>query len=55
MSKTIKNEKYVKRDSAAMTLAYGGFKNSHHGDLRKEDSKESCRKFKFNHNQSQED
>ena len=54
MSKTVKREKFVKRDSAAMTLAYGGFRNSNHGDLRKEDSRNECRKFKFN-NQSKED
>lgn len=54
MGKTIRNEKFKKRDSAAMTLAYGGFKNSNHGDLRKEDSKKECRKFKFT-NESKED
>ena len=53
MSKTIKFEKVPRRDSAAMTLAYGGFRNSHHGDLRKEDSRNECRKFKFN--ESKED
>lgn len=53
MSKTVKREKFVKRDEAAMTLVYGGFRNSHHGDLRKEDSRNECRKFKFN--QSKED
>lgn len=53
MSKTIKKEKFAKRDEAAMTLVYGGFRNSHHGDLRKEDSRNECRKFKFN--QSKED
>ena len=45
MSKTIKFEKVPRRDSAAMTLACGGFKNSNHGDLRKEKSKDACRKF----------
>jgi hypothetical protein len=53
MSKTKKFEKVPRRDSAAMTLACGGFKNSNHGDLRKEDSRNECRKF--NHNQSKED
>lgn len=53
MSKTIKFEKVPRRDSAAMTLAYGSFKNSNHGDLRKEDSRNECRKF--NHNKSKED
>jgi hypothetical protein len=53
MSKTIKFEKVPRRDSAAMTLAYGGFKNSNHGDLRKEKSANECRKFKFN--ESKED
>lgn len=47
MSKTIKFEKVPRRDSAAMTLAYGSFKNSNHGDLRKEKSANECRKFKF--------
>ena len=54
MSKTVKKEKFVRRDEAAMTLVHGGFRNSHHGDLRKEDSKKECRKFKFN-NKSEED
>ena len=53
MSKTVKREKFVKRGEAAMTLVYGGFRNSHHGDLRKEDSRNECRKFKFN--ESKED
>ena len=53
MGKSFKKEKIPKRDSAAMTLAYGGFKNSHHGDPRKEESKNECRKFKFN--ESKED
>ena len=48
MSKSVKREKFVKRDEAAMTLACGGFKNGHHGDPRKEESKNECRKFKFN-------
>ena len=49
MSKTIKKEKFVpRRDEAAMTLVHGGFRNSHHGDKRKHDSKNECRKFKFN-------
>jgi hypothetical protein len=54
MSKTIKFEKVPRRDSAAMTLAYGGFKNGNHGDPRKEESKNGCRKFKFNNNSSEE-
>ena len=54
MGKTVKHEKTKKRDEAAMTLVYGGFRNSHHGDLRKEDSKKECRKFKFT-NESKED
>lgn len=54
MSKTIKFEKVPRRDSAAMTLAYGGFKNSNHGDLRKEKSANECRKFKFNNNSSED-
>lgn len=54
MSKSYKKEKVVKRDEAAMTLVYGGFRNSHHGDLRKEDSKKECRKFKFT-DESKED
>lgn len=54
MSKTKKFEKVPRRDSAAMTLAYGGFRNSNHGDLRKEESASECRKFKFN-NESKED
>ena len=45
MSKTIKREKFVPRDEAAMLLAYGGFKNSNHGDRRKAESKDACRKF----------
>jgi hypothetical protein len=53
MGKTVKHEKTKKRDIGAMTLAYGGFKNSHHGDPRKEESKNECRKFKFN--ESKED
>ena len=53
MSKTKKFEKVPRRDEAAMQLAYGGFKNGNHGDPRKEDSKNECRKF--NHNQSKED
>lgn len=53
MSKTVKREKFVKRDEAAMTLVHGGFRNSHHGDLRKEKSANECRKFKFN--ESKED
>ena len=53
MSKTVKREKFVKRDEAAMALAYGGFKNSNHGDRRKAESKDECRKFKFK--QSEED
>ena len=54
MSKTVKKEKFVsRRDEAAMALAYGGFKNANHGDFRKQDSKESCRKFKYN--ESKED
>ena len=53
MSKTVKREKFVKRDEAAMALACGGFRNSHHGDRRKAESKDECRKFKFN--QSKED
>ena len=49
MSKTVKKEKFVsRRDEAAMALAYGGFKNANHGDKRKHDSKNECRKFKFN-------
>ena len=48
MSKTKKFEKVPRRDSAAMTLAYGGFKNGNHGDPRKEKSLNECRKFKFN-------
>ena len=55
MSKSFKKEIPPKRDEAAMTLAYGNFRNANHGDYRKQDSKESCRKFKFNNNQSQED
>ena len=55
MSKTKKFEKTPKRDEAAMLLAYGNFRNANHGDYRKEDSKDSCRKFKYNNNQSQED
>ncbi len=55
MSKTVKKEKFVpRRDVAAMTLACGGFKNSNHGDFRKQESKDACRKFKFNH-ESKED
>lgn len=54
MSKTVKREKFVpRRDEAAMTLAFGGFKNAHHGDRRKAESKDGCRKFKFN--ESKED
>lgn len=54
MSKTTKKEKFVpRRDLAAMTLACGGFKNSNHGDFRKQESKDACRKFKFN--ESKED
>jgi hypothetical protein len=53
MSKTKKFEKVPRRDEAAMTLVYGGFRNAHHGDLRKEESKNGCRKFKFN--ESKED
>ena len=46
MSKTVKHEKFVpRRDEAAMTLAFGGFKNSNHGDRRKAESKDACRKF----------
>lgn len=45
MSKTIKHEKFVKRDEAAMLLAYGGFRNGNHGDRRKAESKDACRKF----------
>jgi hypothetical protein len=56
MSKTVKREKFIpRRDEAAMTLVYGGFKNAHHGDKRKHDSRNECRKFKFNHNESKED
>jgi hypothetical protein len=55
MSKTVKKEKFVpRRDVAAMTLACGGFKNSNHGDFRKQESKDACRKFKFN-SESKED
>jgi hypothetical protein len=54
MSKTKKFEKVPRRDEAAMTLVYGGFRNAHHGDLRKEDSRNECRKFKFNNNSSEE-
>ena len=54
MSKTKKFEKVPRRDSAAMTLAYGGFKNSNHGDLRKEKSANECRKFKVNNNSSED-
>jgi hypothetical protein len=53
MGKSFKYEKTPKRDEAAMTLVYGGFRNAHHGDLRKEDSRNECRKFKFN--ESKED
>lgn len=53
MSKTKKFEKTPKRDEAAMLLAYGSFRNGHHGDYRKQESKDSCRKF--NPSQSQED
>lgn len=45
MSKTIKHEKILRRDEAAMTLAYGNFKNAHHGDKRKHNSKNECRDF----------
>ena len=45
MSKTVKKEKFVRRDEAAMALACGGFRNSHHGDRRKAESKDACRKF----------
>lgn len=56
MSKTVKKNKFIpRRDLAAMTLACGGFKNSNHGDNRKQESKDSCRKFKFDKNQSKED
>jgi hypothetical protein len=54
MGKSFKKEKFVKRDEGAMTLAYGNFRNANHGDPRKEESKDSCRKFKFN-KQSKED
>jgi len=56
MSKTVKREKFIpRRDEAAMTLAFGGFKNAHHGDKRKHDSRNECRKFKYDHNESKED
>lgn len=45
MSKTVKKEKFVRRDEAAMALACGGFKNGNHGDRRKAESKNECRKF----------
>ena len=54
MSKTIKFEKVPRRDSAAMQLAYGGFKSGTHGDLRKEKSANECRKFKFNNDPSED-
>lgn len=54
MSKTIKFEKVPRRDSAAMQLAYGGFKSGNHGDLRKEKSANECRKFKFNNDPSED-
>lgn len=54
MSKTKKFEKVPRRDSAAMQLAYGGFKNGNHGDPRKEDSRNECRNFKFNNNSSED-
>ena len=53
MGKTVKHEKFLKRDEGAMTLAYGNFRNANHGDYRKQESKDSCRKF--DHNQSKED
>ena len=55
MGKSFKKEKIPKRDEGAMTLAYGNFRNANHGDPRKEESKNGCRKFKFNNNQSKED
>jgi hypothetical protein len=53
MSKTIKSEKIPRRDEGAMALAYGNFKNANHGDRRKAESKDACRKF--NHKNSSED
>jgi hypothetical protein len=55
MGRTIRQEKFKKRDVGAMTLAYGKFRNSHHGDVRKEESANECRKFKFNNDESKED